>query len=294
MISIVVCTRNRSDLLSLCIQSLLNQCTSVLYEIIIVDNASTDNTKEIVSAFINTDSRVSYIYEATPSSSKARNTGVSIARYNFLGFIDDDGKVRSDFIEYAAHIIKGFSFDCFGGWFIPWYIAPKPKWFLDEYGSYPCFLSETGILENHHVPCGILFVKKSIFTEVGGFSEHIGMKGDIMGFGEENLLQDSIRKKGGLIGFSPDLILEHYVAEYKYDFKWHIKRFYAKGRDTQSMIGGLSQKKRMLYRAKAISLCFFMLLRNFPRLIKNNYYLQNWLLDSLRYSVHLLGRASVK
>ncbi len=87
-ISVIITTHNRANLLSKAINSILNQTYSN-FEVIIVDDASTDNTKEIIEKF--NDKRIRYIrHNINRGCASARNTGISISRGKWVAFLDDD------------------------------------------------------------------------------------------------------------------------------------------------------------------------------------------------------------
>lgn len=77
LISILVRTHNRSQLLKFTLESLLNQeSINLPYEIIVIDNASTDNTRNVVSNFQKQNSFIRYVYEPVLGASKARKAGL--------------------------------------------------------------------------------------------------------------------------------------------------------------------------------------------------------------------------
>jgi glycosyltransferase involved in cell wall biosynthesis len=88
-VSIIICTRNRSESLRKCLEK-INQQTCMPSEIIVVDNAPSDNsTMEVVKAFNNVD----YYKEERPGLSIARNLGVKLAKYPIIAYTDDDVEV---------------------------------------------------------------------------------------------------------------------------------------------------------------------------------------------------------
>lgn len=87
LFSVVIPTYNRAALLRVAIQSVLDQ-EYVDFELIIMDDGSTDNTKEIVDSF--SDRRIRYVYQQNGELSAARNTGVKNALGEYLCFLDDD------------------------------------------------------------------------------------------------------------------------------------------------------------------------------------------------------------
>ena len=88
LVSVIIPTHNRADLVPLAIQSVLQQTYTNL-ECIVVDDASTDNTEETVRTII--DERIIYLrHENNKHASAARNTGIKYARGEFIAFLDDD------------------------------------------------------------------------------------------------------------------------------------------------------------------------------------------------------------
>jgi len=98
LVSVIIPTYNRADLIGHTIKSALNQSWQNL-EIIVVDDASTDDTRTVVQAI--PDPRIRYIgLEKNSGPSTARNTGVEQARGHFISFLDSDDEWRP---EKTAH-----------------------------------------------------------------------------------------------------------------------------------------------------------------------------------------------
>src|SRR5579862_4694998 len=136
-VSVVICTYNRAELLRNTLQTLLELEVppDVEWELILVDNNSTDETKPIVEAFATRLSRpVQYVVERTPGKSYALNTGVLASRGEILAFIDDDVLVDSGWLKALWRAFE--ETDCTGvggriraGWTTakpPWYSATGP------------------------------------------------------------------------------------------------------------------------------------------------------------------------
>ena len=95
-ISVIIPVYNHSECLKFCLQALENQTYSKdLYEVIVVDNASKEDIKSVVSQF----SQAKYAYESKPGSYSARNQGISVAKGEILAFTDADCIPDSDWIE---------------------------------------------------------------------------------------------------------------------------------------------------------------------------------------------------
>lgn len=87
-VSAIICTHNREQYLGAAIDSLLEQEFDC-YEVIVVDNASRDRTRELVTERLN-NPRLKYVYEPMTGLSIARNTGAKVARAPLLAYLDDD------------------------------------------------------------------------------------------------------------------------------------------------------------------------------------------------------------
>lgn len=91
--SVIIPTYNRQFLLKLSVESVLSQ-TFKDFELIIIDDGSTDNTKHLIKRY--NDSRLNYIYQENKGPSAARNTGIKNARGKFVCFLDSDDRFRKN------------------------------------------------------------------------------------------------------------------------------------------------------------------------------------------------------
>ena len=103
--SIILPTYNRSYIIGETIKSVINQ-TYDKWELIIVDDGSTDNTKEVVAEIKNGDNRIRYIYQENSERSSARNNGILNSKGDFICFIDSDDLFRKYHIFKINDAIK--------------------------------------------------------------------------------------------------------------------------------------------------------------------------------------------
>lgn len=96
LVSVIVPTYNTSKYIKKCIDSILNQ-TFENIELIVVDDGSNDNTKDIVNQI--DDRRLKYIYKENGGVSSARNLGIDLSTGNYIMFVDSDDYIDKDFIE---------------------------------------------------------------------------------------------------------------------------------------------------------------------------------------------------
>lgn len=113
-VSVVLPVLNEASRLPECLNSLLNQ-TYPNYEIVVVDNGSTDNTFRIIEDFKKTFPRIVYVYEAEKTCGSARNTGERLSRGSIVLMTDADCLVPSDWIEKMVSPILSSECDAVQG-----------------------------------------------------------------------------------------------------------------------------------------------------------------------------------
>lgn len=287
-ISIIVCTYNRCEILKYCLDSLEKQYVEkAQYEVIVVDNNSTDNTKEVVEEYCGRNSNFRYVFEENQGLSHARNRGAKESEADWVGYVDDDGKVRENYIEQALYTIENFDFDCFGGKVVNWFKYGKPRWYSEIYDPEKEKYKEICEYEGF-VSGGISFYKKAIIIMHGGFSSELGMKGGEMGVGEETRLQVLIKKNGGKTGLNPFITLEHIVAPEKMNILYFIKRSYHAGKVENTVFNMENDTKpSIFYMMTEIIKISVLNLRKFKN---SDYFFENYLLDIFSHAGYLLGK----
>ena len=99
LISIIIPIHNAGKYLRLCIESIISQTYTNL-EIILVDDASEDNSKDIIEEYVDKDERIKFVKNDTPGgSANARNRGIEIATGRWMTFIDSDDYIDPNMIE---------------------------------------------------------------------------------------------------------------------------------------------------------------------------------------------------
>jgi len=230
-VSIIICTYNRSELLVGALESLINQrINKSLYEIIIVDNNSTDKTKEIIDKYL-AEANIRYILEPKQGLSHARNTGFRNAKADYAAYIDDDAKADEHWLENIVKTIEEIKPDILGGPIYPFYLTKKPKWFKDKYeirsnGDRPKYL-----MAGEYISGSNIIVRKKLLKLFGGFDPKIGMCGNKLSYGEEtNLIIKAREKIENLkIYYVPEILIYHLVPIEKMNLKYFIKSNFKTG-----------------------------------------------------------------
>ena len=104
-ISIIVPVYNVEKYLKRCIDSILNQSFTD-FELILVDDGSTDNSGKIIDEYALKDKRIKVIHKENGGQGSARNRGLDIAKGNYIGFVDSDDWIHKDMYKCMYQIIN--------------------------------------------------------------------------------------------------------------------------------------------------------------------------------------------
>ena len=103
--SIILPTFNRDNMVKVSIKSVISQSFKD-WELIVVDDGSTDNTKEIVEEFVKLDKRIKYIFQENKERSAARNNGIKKAKGDWICFLDSDDIYHTNHLEEFKQLIE--------------------------------------------------------------------------------------------------------------------------------------------------------------------------------------------
>ncbi len=231
-ISLIICTRNRAQTLSDCLQSIKDYWVfDQVSEILVIDNNSSDQTNQIVSDFKHKikPNDILYFKENEIGLSHARNRAIKESSATWLFYIDDDAKITDDF-QKQLYKTLGFEFEAFTGTYIPYYIKEKPKWLSENFGRKKIHATDIGPISIDGM-CGSAFgIKTEIIKSVGGFPLNMGMNDSTIAYGEETYVEKLLQLRNYTIGINPHLIVEHLVDSRKYKFRWHLRSAIAMGK----------------------------------------------------------------
>jgi len=134
-LSVILATRNRAESLRDTLDALARQETggAFVYEVLVVDNGSTDATRGVVEAFQATfPVPLRYAYEAHPGKPWALNTGLRHATGEILAFTDDDVLPTTTWLRALWRCFREEQADGVAGRILPRWLAPRPAWLTDE------------------------------------------------------------------------------------------------------------------------------------------------------------------
>jgi glycosyltransferase involved in cell wall biosynthesis len=234
-LTILVCTHNRSDLLRGALESLEQQSLPRdRFEVLVVDNASTDDTQAVVAACAargRVDIRC--VHEAELGLDAARNRGVREAKGEIIACLDDDARARQD---WAAEVLEGFrrhDAAILGGRVDLMWNDPRPAWFSDvllrylihcDYGREVVAVSSPPWLYGTNVA-----YRKSLFEKIGLFRLDLDRKGaSLMGGGDTELFQRA-HLRGYRLLYLPSLVVSHLVPVFRLTRAFFRERLFYSG-----------------------------------------------------------------
>lgn len=231
IITASICTYNRSHILTKAIESVLSQdFPSTDYELLIVDNASTDRTEEVVKSHISSHphKNIRYIQEPKLGLSNARNTAWKNAKSKYVAYLDDDAKASISWLKSFVEVLKRHpqAAACGGKVIVNWNgKSSAPKWIPEKYlVLYGGFNLGNRIKQHNYAPGGNSAWKVDVLKKMGGFSTRLGRKGNDAGGCEESLLNRLLLKNGYELYYTPRALMYHNIEKKRLTRRWLYKR----------------------------------------------------------------------
>jgi glycosyltransferase involved in cell wall biosynthesis len=230
LISVAICTHNRSAFLEKAIRSVLPQLTPDT-ELLVIDNASTDDTRQVCARLKNAGGNFIYFLEAKLGLSEARNTAVRMAG-KYILFLDDDAMAEPGWLEaYRRFFLNPPSakIGVAGGAVIPYFDCELPKWIASDHGRLDLGAKPFHRPEGALAGCNVAFYREAV-QAAGMFDEHLGYKGSQKIPREESELQDRLIKAGWECWWLPGAGIRHFVAAQRLTIKATVKAAFNGGR----------------------------------------------------------------
>lgn len=234
-LSVVLCTHDRAAYLRPAIASLVAQTLPrERFEVVVVDNRSTDDTPAVVDAFAPV-LAIRRVYEPTLGLCHARNTGWRAARAPWIAYFDDDAVADPGWL---AAIHAAFARDpglgVVGGPVRPIWEAPRPAWLTDAVARALTILDwgdahEIDDVRVEWLAGANMAVPRAVLAEVGGFHPGLDRVGHNMLSSGDVYLQQCVRALGYRIRYEPAAAIGHVVPPGRLTQRWFVRRYYWQG-----------------------------------------------------------------
>ena len=207
-VSVIICTYNRSTSLELTLQSLagIHVPSGCDLEIIVVDNRSTDPTKQVVEDAARTNPRLRYEFEAMPGQSAARNTGLSVARGDIIAFTDDDLRFAPDWLEELVRPLRSDSQAVVGGITIAEHL--RRDWMTPWHRSLYAGNDASGEIDGRCLTGANMAFLRDVLKMVPGFDVELGP--GRLGSCDDTLFSLQPEKAGCKIAYHPAAAVNHH------------------------------------------------------------------------------------
>lgn len=225
MLTAIICTYNRAKYIGNLLESIAaNDLAKSEYEIVLVDNNCTDNTREICEAFAAAHKDVSFRYVVEPEQglSAARNKGIKEAKGDLIVYIDDDALIDTWYLRTIVEYMSDHpEISAVGGPIIPSYEdTEEPKWMTRYTKELLCgylyFGDEIRPFPGERYPGGgNAAYRAEVFEKVGLFNTALGRKGNGLMGSEEKDIFDKMKAQGMRFMYLPKMILHHLIPQKK-------------------------------------------------------------------------------
>lgn len=234
-ISLIICTRNRDDMIVDVLESASNQSLEPeKYEVVILDQSDNDKTQKIAEKY----PQFRYIKLAPTGVATSRNEGIKQSKGRILVYIDDDILFERDYLEnildfYNTSELKP---DMVGGKTIVKFLGEKPEWLegpLLGILAHSDYGDGAKIFNSHpkHVPytCNMA-IKRECLEKVGGFSKFIGDIVQKYPINEDVMFAYDVNNQGYNLVYNPKMFVYHRMPGKRMTYEYFKDKYYSHGK----------------------------------------------------------------
>ncbi|HYC03135.1 MAG TPA: glycosyltransferase [Azospirillaceae bacterium] len=236
LITVIICTHNRAGYLRDAMASIIRQdFPRTDYELLVVDNASTDGTREVVESFRD-QGPVRYVHEPRLGLCNARNTGWRAAAGRIAAYFDDDAIALPGWL---AAVKEGFDRDrgagVVGGRVDPIWKGERPAWLSDGIAASLTIVDwgpevkRIEDLDREWVVGANMAIPVVLLEKVGGFHPKLDRVGNNMLSSGDVFLAKKIVEQGHACLYHPGMAIRHLVPPQRLVQDWFLRRYYWQG-----------------------------------------------------------------
>ncbi|GAC1372192.1 MAG: hypothetical protein NVS2B12_28530 [Ktedonobacteraceae bacterium] len=245
--SVIICTYNRRSMILTALAGLRKQTLPRRYfEVIVIDNGSTDGTFDAVQAYLSTDMparmqmqgeetwRVQCLREGRNGLGYARKAGLDAATGEIVVFLDDDTLVDPHFLEQLHVTYTETGGDAVGGCVYIYWEAPRPYWLTDDLlealGYFVPFETRTKLTTALSFSSSCFSVRREVLYKVGGLSQFLSKRLNMPISAEVAHLCQRLHRAGYALWYEPRARVAHRVSQPRLKRAFFVGRAYWQGR----------------------------------------------------------------
>jgi len=234
--TVAVCCYNAAEYLETLIRRLEALRCPIPFEILIIDNNSTDRTADVVASLAK-DSRVPihYVIEKQRGIPYARNRAIDESLHNeFLAFIDSDELPESRWLESAYRGLDSYKADCVGGE-IRLNLPERPRWLSDSLLPF-LGMADHGVMplrvidRSTPVWSGNVAYRTALFADGLRFDTRYNRKGAGIGGGSDGIMFRELLERKCHIRYEPEMCITHFIPDSKLRRMYFLKLHFTAGK----------------------------------------------------------------
>jgi glucosyl-dolichyl phosphate glucuronosyltransferase len=237
-ITVILCTYNRCQTLAKALASVAVSTLpeSIEWEVLVVDNNSTDRTREVVEDYCRLyPGQFRYLFEPQPGKSHALKAGIQTARGDILAFMDDDVTVEPTWLQNLTAALHDGQWVGAGGRILPEQTFSPPRWLplQDRYALAPLVLFDlgprAGALTEPPFGTNMAFQKK-VFEKYDGFRTDLGPRPGSEIRNEDTEFGHRLLAAGERLRYEPSAVVYHSVSENRVQKEYFLAWWFDKAR----------------------------------------------------------------
>jgi glucosyl-dolichyl phosphate glucuronosyltransferase len=244
-ITVLLCTYNRCRSLPNALNSIAASTLpqSVKWEVLVVDNNSSDQTREVVEGYCSRyPGRFRYLFEREPGLSNARNAGIREAKGDIIVFMDDDVTAEPTWVQNLTANLHNREWAGAGGRVIPEWNCTPPQWLsLDQWyalGPLPNFYFGPDACELTEPPFGAnMAYRKEMFEKYGGFRTDLGRRPGALMSNEDTEFGARLLAAGEKLRYEPSAVVSHPVQKDRTEKRYFLSWWFHKGKANVRQFG---------------------------------------------------------
>ena len=248
-VSIIICTYNRAGLLAQTLKSLeqLDVPTSVVWEVLVVDNNSSDSTRDVVTDYVQSGKlQVRYVFESRQGLGYARNRGINESKADILVFTDDDVLLDPHWLKILMETFERYDCAGVGGRIFAKWDFPKPGWLespgMERYLRGPIVFHDLGDDPKMYdcsgmpMPVGAnMAFRREVFERRGLFRADLGRTGKQLLASEDTEFCQRLLNHGEQLIYCANAIVYHPVEPHRVTKQYFRRWMWGCGRSLARM-----------------------------------------------------------